>query len=192
MTIATGHVTTQSLTGEVVTHPPARLSIVVALTGSRGTCPRPVSRQWLPPRGASLSSCGVPVSPVPPLSAVLRRRYDFRSACPWSLIWFASTAHGLPLRSCSPQRSRKLRGCLPSQGACLSGRPNCRLRITWTRMGYLRSPGDPSCASAPLLGPGRTDVSSPFRPHRCCPRYPYSEGFGNCYFGAHSRSFGTC
>jgi hypothetical protein len=83
----------------------------------------PVSRQWLSPCGASLLSCGVPVSPVPPLSAVLRRRYDFPSAYPWSLIWFASTAHGLPPHSCSPQRSRKLGGHLPGQGACWSGHP---------------------------------------------------------------------
>jgi hypothetical protein len=35
----------------------------------------------------------------------------------------------------------------------------------------LRSPGDPSCAFAPLLDPGRTDVPSPWRSHRCCPRF---------------------
>src|SRR5215467_10468140 len=34
----------------------------------------------------------------------------------------------------------------------------------------LRSPGDPSCAFAPLLDPGRTDVTLPWRSHRCCPR----------------------
>jgi hypothetical protein len=28
-------------------------------------------RRWFSPRDASLSSCGVPASPVPPLSAVL-------------------------------------------------------------------------------------------------------------------------
>ena len=63
--------------------------------------------------------------------------------------------------------------------------------FTWTPIGSLRSPGDPSRASAPLLDPGRTDVSSPSWPHRCCPRFAHNEGFGNCYFGAHSRSFGT-
>ena len=35
----------------------------------------------------------------------------------------------------------------------------------------LRSPGDPSCAFAPLLDPGRTDVPLPWRSHRCCPRF---------------------
>ncbi len=42
--------------------------------------------------------------------------------------------------------------------------------FTWTPVGSLRSPGDPSCAFAPLLDPGRTDVPLPWRSHRCCPR----------------------
>ena len=58
--------------------------------------PCPVSRQWLPPRGASLPSFRVPVSPVPPLSAVLRRRYDFPSAHQRSLIGSLSAAHAIP------------------------------------------------------------------------------------------------
>src|SRR6202043_1771181 len=44
-------------------------------------------------------------------------------------------------------------------------------RFTWTPVGYLRSPGDPSCAFAPLLDPGRTDVPLPWRSHRYCPRF---------------------
>ena len=104
---------------------------------------------------------------------------------------FASAAHDLPPRSCSPQRSRKIGGHLLGQGAWLSGRPICRLLLTWTQMGSLRSPGDPSRAFAPLLDPGRTDVPSPCRPHRCCPRFAHSEGFGDLHFGARSRSFGT-
>jgi hypothetical protein len=91
--------------------------------------PAPVSRQWLSPRGASLSSCGVPVSPVPPLSAVLRRRYDFLSAYPWSLIWFASTAHGSPPRSCSPQRSQKLGGLSPEPGRLLVRPPQLPVSV---------------------------------------------------------------
>ena len=42
--------------------------------------------------------------------------------------------------------------------------------FTWTPMGSLKYPGDPSCAFAPLLDPGRTDVPLPWRSHRCCPR----------------------
>jgi hypothetical protein len=43
--------------------------------------------------------------------------------------------------------------------------------FTWTSVGSLRSPSDPSCAFAPLLDPGRTDVPLPWRSHRCCPRF---------------------
>jgi hypothetical protein len=43
--------------------------------------------------------------------------------------------------------------------------------FTWTPVGSLRYPGDPSCASAPLLDPGRTNVPSPWRSHRYCPRF---------------------
>jgi len=43
--------------------------------------------------------------------------------------------------------------------------------FTWTSVGSLRSPGDPSCAFAPLLDPGRADVPLPWRSHRCCPRF---------------------
>jgi hypothetical protein len=43
--------------------------------------------------------------------------------------------------------------------------------FTWTPVGSLRSPGDPSCTFAPLLDPGRTVVPSPWRSLRCCPRF---------------------
>jgi hypothetical protein len=41
--------------------------------------------------------------------------------------------------------------------------------FTWTPVGSLRSPGDPSRAFAPLLDPGRTDMPLPWRSHRYCP-----------------------
>src|SRR6516165_4133036 len=40
--------------------------------------------------------------------------------------------------------------------------------FTWTPLGSLKYPGDPSCAFAPLLDPGRTDVPLTWRSHRCC------------------------
>jgi len=40
----------------------------------------------------------VPASPVPRLSTVLWRRYDFPAAYQRPLIWFASAVHGLPPR----------------------------------------------------------------------------------------------
>jgi len=93
----------------------------------------------------------------------------------------------LRARSRAPARVEVL---LPAKGLLVPA-PLISGAHSWTRMGSLRSPGDPSRASAPLLDPGRTDVSSPSWPHRCCPRFAHNEGFGNCYFGAHSRSFGT-
>ena len=38
---------------------------------------------------------------------------------------------------------------------------NCRRAFTWTRVGPLRFPDDPSRASAPFQDPGRTDAPSP-------------------------------
>jgi len=38
---------------------------------------------------------------------------------------------------------------------------NCRRTFPWTRVGHLRFPDDPSCASAPFQDPGRTDAPSP-------------------------------
>jgi len=60
--------------------------------------------------------------------------------------------------------------------------PAVPAHFTWTPMGPLRSPGDPSCVSAPLLDPGRTDVPLPWRSHRCCPRVGKNEGFGRYEF----------
>src|SRR6266508_4566878 len=50
---------------------------------------------------------------------------------------------------------------VPVLGQLFSRRPILLLTLTWTRMGSLRSPGDPSRASAPFQYPGRTDVPSP-------------------------------
>jgi hypothetical protein len=52
------------------------------------------------------------------------------------------------------------RRCRPGRGSCSAGTPIIRLLVTWTRLGSLRSPGDPSRAFAAFLDPGRTDVSS--------------------------------
>ena len=55
-------------------------------------------------------------------------------------------------------------------------------RFKWTPVGYLRSPGDPSCAFAPLLDPGRTDVPLPWRSHRYCPRFVRQRRLRQCGF----------
>src|SRR6516165_6217973 len=82
-----------------------------------------------------------------------------------------------PLGSCLAAALPEDRRSLPGQGSWSAGAPILRLLITWTRLGSLRSPGDPSRAFASFLDPGRIGVSSSKRPRRCCPRYPDHEGF---------------
>jgi hypothetical protein len=65
-------------------------------------------------------------------------------------------------------------------------------RFTWTPVGYLRSPGDPSCAFAPLPDPGRTDVPLPSVTSILPPLRETTKASDNADFGAHSRSFRTC
>ena len=113
-----------------------------------------------------------PGEPSSPLSAVLRRRYDFPCAYQWSLICFASTAHGYPLASCSPQRSCECRRSVPGQGSWSAGAPILRLTLTWTRMGSLRSSGDPSRAFAPFQDPGRAELPSPVADTSMLPPLP--------------------
>jgi hypothetical protein len=75
------------------------------------------------------------------------------------------------------QRSWRNGGFLQARAlGCRS--PVVPAHFTWTPIGSLRYPGDPSCASAPLLDPGRTNVPLPWRSHRCCPRFEDNEGFG--------------
>ena len=63
--------------------------------------------------------------------------------------------------------------------------------LTRIRMGSLRSSGDPSRASAPFQDPGRSDVPSPYRSRRCCPRWMDGEGFGQGLISGLTRSFDT-
>jgi hypothetical protein len=73
------------------------------------------------------------------------------------------------------QRSWRNEGSLQARAlGCRS--PVVPAHFTWTPMGSLRYPGDPSCASAPLLDPGRTNVPLPWRSHRCCPRFEGERG----------------
>ena len=64
------------------------------------------------------------------------------------------------LGSCLALALLEARRSLPGQGSWSAGAPIFRLMITWTRLGSLRSPGDPSRAFAAFLDPGRTDMSS--------------------------------
>src|SRR5260370_13276852 len=58
-------------------------------------------------------------------------------------------------------------------------------------VGISQVPGEPCCAFAPALDPGRTIPSSPSR-FRCCPRLRHGEGSHKVTsFEAQSRGFGT-
>jgi hypothetical protein len=62
---------------------------------------------------------------------------------------------------------------------------------TWTHVGSLRSPGDPSCAFAPLLDPGRTDVPRHSGHTDAAPVPRKTKASDDGDIGARSRSFGT-
>jgi hypothetical protein len=75
--------------------------------------------------------------------------------------WFASAAHVILRLSCSLAALPGVAEASPGPGPLFRRRPQAPARFTWTRMGSLRSSGDPSCAFAPLHDPGRTNTPSP-------------------------------
>jgi len=97
----------------------------------------------------------------------------------------------LPPCSCSPQRSRK-RGVVFR--ARMLGQPVIQppARHTWTRMGSLRSSGNPSRAFAPFQDPGRTDVSSPWTATPVLPPLSGRRRLRHWLISGLTRSFGTC
>jgi hypothetical protein len=132
-----------------------------------------------------------PGEPGSPPSAVLRRRYDFPHAHRRSLICFAPAAHGSLLRSCSPQRSRKRGEFFRARALDQTAAPIGRPAHTWTRMGSLRSSGDPSRAFAPFQDPGRTDVSSPLTATPVLPPLCGQRRLRHWLISGLTRSFGT-
>ena len=76
-------------------------------------------------------------------------------------------------------------------GQLFSRLPTCRRARAWARTGPHRFPGDPSHASAPVQNPGRTDVPSPWRSHRCCPRPVQNEGSSDSNFEANSAALAS-
>src|SRR5216684_7876873 len=119
-----------------------------------------MSLPMFPVDGSLLATPSFPPSgpgePGSPLSAALCRRYDFPSACPWPLIgslplptgtsWFVFAA-ALP----EGRRSSSRPGLLVSR--C----PICPARSTWTRLGPLRSSGDPFLCLCSAPGPPRSN-----------------------------------
>src|SRR5215207_4224300 len=138
--------------------------------------PSRVSRQWLSPHGAPLPSFGSRRARFPALSGTMKA---LRLPTRVSMVayWSAPAAHAIPPSFVSAVALPEVRRSLPAR-ALVPPVALLRLARAWTRVGSLRSSGDPSRAFAPFQDPGRTDVTSPSRSHRCCPRYPDGEGFG--------------
>ena len=158
---------------------PVRLSIVVSCTGWQGACPFPCFPSMAPAARrlpSLLQDPGQPSSPA--LSGTTKAlRLPIRVSMVAYLIRFHSPR--VPPRSCSPQRSRKVGGPLPGQGAWSFGRPNCRFCIRgreWDLSGLQ------AIHPVPLLR-SRTPVEQTrprqLRSRRCCPRYPDDEGLGD-------------
>jgi hypothetical protein len=80
---------------------------------------------------------------------------------------------------------------LPGPGFGVIGRPSFPTSLAWTRMGSLRSSGDPSCAFAPLQDPGRTDVPSPLAGTSVLPPLGGRRRLRQCLISGLTRSFGT-
>src|SRR5438067_2473288 len=75
---------------------------------------------------------------------------------------FRFRPHGLPPRFVSRLGAPGRSEVSPRPGLLVTRCPTSPAHdVTWTQLGSLKSPGDPSCASAPFQDPGRTDVSSP-------------------------------
>ena len=102
-----------------------------------------------------------------PLSSIGSRRDQFPDVVS-TMRALRLPTHAFPVtylfRSRGPRDSSSVRArrCQRSRaGGGLATVSNYRRSFTWTRVGPLRFPGDPSCAFAPVQDPGRTDAPSP-------------------------------
>src|SRR6266481_3510194 len=153
--------------------------------------PSRVSRQWVSPRGASLSSFGSRRARFPALSSTMKAlRLPTRVST--VAYWFAPAAHTILLLSCSPQRSRRVGGPLQARALGSAGCPSFRQSHAWTRMGSLRSSGDPSHAFALFHDPGRTGVPSPLTVSSVLPPLPIRRRLRRWLISGLTHSFGTC
>lgn len=96
------------------------------------------------------------------------------------------------LRSCPPRRSREVGGRSRARAFVQPAAPNFRRALTWTRMGSLRSSGDPSRAFAAFQDPGRTDVSSPLMATLMLPPLSGRRRLRRWLISGLTRSFSTC
>src|SRR5262249_5507163 len=148
-----------------------------------------VSRQWVSRLPSLLR---VPVSPVPRSRRYYEGATTSQPRINGRLFGSLPPPTGYPLGSCPASSLPEGRRSLPGQGSWSAGAPILRLLITWTRLGSLRSPGDPSRAllrswtpvesACPRHG-GHVDAAPAIRTTRASALVD---------FEANSRSFGTC
>src|SRR5712691_958881 len=140
--------------------------------------PSCVSRQWLSPRDASLSSFGSRRARFPALSGTMKA---LRLPTRVSMVayWFASTAHGYLLVRVSPWRSWNVGGPFQARASCSAGGPFSSLLIRgreWDLSGLQAILPVPLLRSRTPLEPA---CPRHLRSRRCCPRCVDGEGFGN-------------
>src|SRR5215472_18492450 len=164
--------------------------------GLPGACPVPCFSTWSSPRDASLPSFGSQRAWFPALTGTMKALRLPTGA--------SAVAYFVHFRRPRDPSCVCVRHCARGAVALLEGRrsppgpgswmPATRSSgsLTWTPMGSLRSPGDPSRVFAPLLDPGRTDVPLPWRSHRTAPTSGTVKASDDEHFGAHSRSVDTC
>ena len=105
----------------------------------------------------------VPASPVPRSQRYYEGATTSHPLIPGRLLVRSRSPHDPPvfvLARALPEGWRSL----PGQGLVLPVAPRPAARV-WTRVGSLRSSGDPSCAFAPFQDPGRADTSLPICGH---------------------------
>ena len=92
------------------------------------------------------------------------------------------------VRRGAPERSEVTLG----PGPLFSRPPKLPACFTWTRMGSLRSSGDPSRAFAAFQDPGRTDMSSPLTATSMLPPLSGRRRLRRWLISGLPRSFSTC
>ena len=137
--------------------------------GLPGACPVPCFPTWSSPRGASLPSFGSQRAWFPALTGSMKAlRLPTRVSAVTYFVRFHRPRDPPVFVSAVALLEELEVFSWPGRWVPVARSAG---RFTWTPVGYLRSPGDPSCAFAPLLDPGRTDVPLPWRSHRYCPRF---------------------
>jgi len=133
----------------------------------------------------------VPASPVPRSQQYYEGATTSHPRIYGRLLVRSRSPHDPPafvLAAALPQGRRSPPG--PDIGS--AGCPSFRQSHAWTRMGSLRSSGDPSRAFALFHDPGRTGVPSPLTVTSVLPPLPIRRRLRRWLISGLTHSFGTC